>query len=120
MRLSCELNDGFCKVNGCIVDTIEKVEKQRLDDYVVIRVTKSGMQRNKKQKIVVVVEGYEVVTRQVTALVGSPIPYEEYIKNGKNNPNGDNLVHIAKGAQKTKKESKSVDHEPFEESKSNI
>lgn len=86
----------------------------------VIRVTKSGMQKNKKQKIVVIVEGYELVTRQVTALVGSPISYEEYIKNGKNNQDGDNLVQIVKGAQQTKRESKSADHEPFEESKSNI
>lgn len=86
----------------------------------VIRVTKSGMQKNKKQKIVVIVEGYELVTRQVSAQVGSPISYEEYIKNGKNNPDGDNLVKIVKGAQQTKRESKSADHEPFEESKSNV
>lgn len=76
----------------------------------VIRVTKSGMQKNKKQKIVVIVEGYELVTRQLAALVGSPISYEEYIKNGKNNPKGDNLVHIEKGAQRPKRESKSADH----------
>lgn len=89
---------------------MEKVEKHKLSDFMVLRVLKSGIQKNKKQRIVVIVEGYELVTDRVSALVGAPIPYDEYIKNGKNNPDGDNLVHVEKGAQQAKRESKSADH----------
>lgn len=73
---SCELNDGFCKIKGCVIDSMEKVEKHKLSDFMVLRVLKSGIQKNKKQRIVVIVEGYELVTDRVSALVGAPIPYD--------------------------------------------
>lgn len=103
-----------------MIDSMEKVEKQRLSDFMVIKVHKSAIQKNKKQKLIVIVESYELVTDRVNAVIGSPIPYDEYIKNGKNNPDGENLVPVEKGAQQAKRESKSLDHEPFEESKSNF
>lgn len=99
---------------------METVEKQKLMDFMVIRVQKSAIQKNKKQKLIVIVEGYELVTDRVSGVVGAPINYDEYIKNGKNNPDGENLVPVEKGAQQAKRESKSVDHEPFEESKNNF
>ena len=55
---------------------MEKVEKHKLSDFIVLRVLKSGIQKNKKQRIVVIVEGYELVTDRVSALVGAPIPYD--------------------------------------------
>jgi hypothetical protein len=85
----------------------------------VIKINKSAVQKNKKQKLVVIVEEFELLVERAKGLVGRPIPYEDYIKNGKNNPEGDNLVLIEKGANQAKKESKS-DSEPFEESKTSV
>lgn len=52
----------------------------------VIKVLKSAMQKTKKQKLIIIVEQYELFADRVKAVVGNPIPYEDYIKNGKNNP----------------------------------
>lgn len=69
----------------------------------VIKVLKSAMQKTKKQKLIIIVEQYELFHEKVKGLIGNPIPYEDYIKNGKNNPEGDNLIQIEKGAQINKK-----------------
>lgn len=42
-------------------------------------------------------------------MIGVPILYEEYVKNGKNNPNGDNAIPVEKKQNIAKKESVSVD-----------
>ena len=42
-------------------------------------------------------------------MIGVPILYEEYVKNGKNNPNGDNVIPVEKKQNMGKKESVSVD-----------
>lgn len=90
-------------MKGCIIDTLEKIEKNKLKDFMVIKVLKSAMQKTKKQKLIIIVEQYEIFVEKVKGLIGSPIPYEDYIKNGKNNAEGDNLIPAEKGAQMTKK-----------------
>lgn len=42
-------------------------------------------------------------------MIGLPIIYEEYVKNGKNNTNGDNVIPVEKKQNIAKKESVSVD-----------
>jgi hypothetical protein len=42
--------------------------------------------------MVIIVEGYEVIYLNIKKMIGNPIPYDEYCKNGKNNMNGDNLI----------------------------
>lgn len=68
----------------------------------VIKVIRSTVQKNKKQKSVLIVEVYEFVVN-TQSLIGKPIPYDDYIKNGKNNPEGDNLIPTQKPAKLEKK-----------------
>lgn len=42
-------------------------------------------------------------------MIGVPIIFDEYVKNGKNNPNGDNVIPVEKKQNIAKKESVSVD-----------
>lgn len=65
----------------------------------VVKVGKVTIQKNKKQKSIIIVEGYELMALP-GGLIGSPIPYEEYIKNGKVNYEGDNLVPAQKKNEK--------------------
>lgn len=70
-----------------------------------VRVGKVNIQKNKKQKNIIIVEGYELLALP-GGHIGSPIPYEEYIKNGKVNYEGDNLVPAQKKNEKGKVEMK--------------
>lgn len=54
---------------------------------------KSSVQKSKQQQaMVIIVEAYEMIYLQVKKMVGNAIPYEEYLKNGKNNDQGDNII----------------------------
>lgn len=70
-----------------------------------VRVGKVTIQKNKKQKSIIIVEGYELMAMP-GGLIGSPIPYEEYIRNGKVNYEGDNLVPAQKRNEKEKEKGK--------------
>lgn len=39
---------------------------------------------------VIIIEKFRTVCTTVNKIIGHPIPYDEYLKNGKNNPDGDN------------------------------
>ena len=40
-------------------------------------------------------EKYKVETAKVTQVIGNPLNYDEYIKQGKKNPNGSNVYQIS-------------------------
>lgn len=65
----------------------------------VVKVGKVTIQKNKKQKSIIIVEGYELMALP-GGMIGNPIPYEEYIKNGKVNYEGDSLVPAQKRNEK--------------------
>ncbi len=88
---SCEVSDGFCRAKGCVVEMSDRPERERLAENAVIKVMRSAVQKNKKQKSILIVEAYEFVA-SIQTLIGKPIPYDDYIRNGKNNPEGDNLI----------------------------
>lgn len=92
-RCRCEVSDGFCKAKGCVLESTEGGEKEKLAEGAVVRVTKLTIQKSKKQKNIIIVEGYELIALPGTP-IGSPIPYDDYIKNGKVNYAGDNLVPV--------------------------
>ena len=95
---SCEVSDGFCRAKGCVVEMSDRPERERLAENAVIKVMRSAVQKNKKQKSILIVEAYEFVA-SIQTLIGKPIPYDDYIRNGKNNPEGDNLIPTQRPAQ---------------------
>lgn len=80
------------------MDSAQRVEKSRLTENAVIKVIKSALQKDKKQRLIVFVEGFELLAEPKVA-IGSPIPYDDYIKNNKSNPDGDNLVPVHRAAK---------------------
>jgi hypothetical protein len=40
------------------------------------------------------VEKYELINDEINVLIGAPIFYEEFLKNGKQNKHGDNLIPV--------------------------
>lgn len=52
-------------------------------------------------------------------MIGVPIIFDEYVKNGKNNPNGDNVIPVEKKQNIAKKESVSVDMNDAKKQNSN-
>jgi hypothetical protein len=104
-RCRCEVSDGFCKAKGCVLESTEGGEREKLAEGAVVRVTKLTIQKSKKQKNIIIVEGYELLALPATP-IGAPIPYDDYIKNGKVNYAGDNLVPPQRKPEKAKVEVK--------------
>lgn len=62
-------------------------------DNTIIKITKSNAQKSKQhQSWVIIVEGYEIIYLNIKKQIGNPILYDDYCKNGKNNPMGDNVI----------------------------
>lgn len=61
-------------------------------DFIVIRVLQANSSVSKKNLTAVVIEKYGIAYDNVKKMIGNPIDYDEYVKKGKNNPQGDNLI----------------------------
>lgn len=93
VRVRCDLSDGYCRLRGClIVDDQIFTHKKPMKEHLVIKVTSSSSQNNKQNQPIIIIEHYTPLPLNVSQVVGKPIYYEEFVKKGKRNPDGNNLI----------------------------
>lgn len=70
------------------------------------------LQLNKAKEAVVFVEKCQIFDADVIKRIGEPIPHEDFIKNGKQNERGSNLIKNGKSAAFSKRQYLEMMEEP--------